>query len=208
MGDRQELPRAALATSKGMDWLSTTPPVASPARLDPTELPAPPSTFADRFALARRDPEFATAIASQVAAPSGEQALSLLGALGMVAFGVFFASLWLGGAPAEMVPIGVIFMVIWLGTAGRGALRAWGTFAAPQRAELACIRSRETLALRRGRRHESDADLQHRVTLELEDGRRLSLQGTDAIIGPLTEDDLGIAYVKGDRLIGFRRLAA
>lgn len=48
------------------------------------------------------------------------------------------------------------------------------------------------------------------VTLELEDGNRLALGGADDVLHTVVEGDCGVAWgqVKGEQLIGFRRLSA
>lgn len=212
MGEAQPLPPAAVVTGKAMTWPAVTTPSGPPAA-DPMTLPAPPSAFRERFALARRAPGFDEAIAAQVAAPHGQMTLSLLAPLGFMAFGLVFMVNWLSLAPAGMALGGVVFLVVWLSITGGMALKAWTTMSAPQQAHLACVRSRETLVTHHTAHHRMHrrgvrTELQHRVMLELEDGRRLSLNGDDSIIGTLVEDDVGVAYVKGERLIGFRRLGA
>ena len=130
-------------------------------------------------------------------------------AVAFMVFGLLFASTWMSQAPGEMQAFGVVFFLVWFGTTGTMAWRAWSAMSAPQVTHLACVRARDTVVSHRHHgKHGSHTTVTQRATLELEDGRRLALTGEDAVVGTLVEDDVGVAYVKGERLVGFRRLQA
>ena len=184
---------------------------AAPAAIDPRALAAPPSEFAARFERARRDPDHAAAMATDVAAPGlGSETFV---PLGFGALGVVFMLTWVSHAPGGMALFGVVFLAVWLGLVWKMAGPALRRFAAPVEKRLAVVRTRSNHIRTTSTRDDDSAqvttrtEVEQRAVLELDDGRRLALGGRDDVMGTLVERELGVAYIKGDHLIGFRRLA-
>lgn len=176
-------------------------PARAPAAIEASALGAPPSVFAERFAAARRDPAFSPAIATQVAAP--RIGMHQIVPACMLVFGLAMMGSVGRGPGAGM---GTLFLVGWCGLVGWFLVRAVRPLLAPSLARLGIVRSCDSHV--RVLRDDDGArsQIEHRVTLELEDGRRVALQGEAAVIATLVEGDLGVAYTRADHLVGFRRL--
>lgn len=126
-------------------------------------------------------------------------------------FGVVFFQVFFADAPGEMAAFGALFAVVWFAIAGTICWRAYNAHGAPVVRHLACVL--DVRSIDRHSQHDHGAQtrvdrVDQQVVLELEDGRRLALGGVDTVVATLVQDDIGVAYVKGQRLVGFRRLAS
>lgn len=186
--------------------LAVTPRDAAALAVSADALPAPPSQHAARFAAARRDPDLAAALQTSIATPASLErarfALPLVGVL---------LACWIAATASHRISPAwsaiVLALLAVCAAVGRQALR---DLRAPYTSALAVVIDRRSgVRVRGGDDVATDHfGLAHRALLELEDGRRLALTGDDAALATLVDGDCGVAYVKGGRLLGFRRLRA
>ena len=115
----------------------------------------------------------------------------------MMVFGACFAVFWMAMAPAFMKVMGGLFFVAWFGILGAQVRRSWRRVAAPTERYLACAIDRGTAARQVSGKHGTRTITEERVTLELEDGRRLALTGAAAVLGTVVDGDVGGAFVTG-----------
>lgn len=171
-------------------------------------LPAPPSTLGPRFAVARRDPDYEGALTTRVHATSDAEVLRIaMGGVAMVLGLVLSRYVFVDGH-GEMTAIGMLFAIVWIVATGTMCWRAYNDLHAPVVSHLAHVLDRRAIVAHHNTEDGVHTTVTQQIILELEDGRRLALGGADAVIATLIQDDIGIAYVKGPRLIGFRRLAS
>ncbi len=126
----------------------------------------------------------------------------------MILFGAVFFTAWMAAGPDEMRIVGVLFMVAWFGTLGAILWRTIAAARAPLAREVAVVvNTRTQLATHRhdGRRHTTTS---YYVTLQGEDGARGEYSVRAPLAGLVTTPDIGVAYVRGRRLLDFRRFDA
>lgn len=194
-GEPRPLPTAVLRPGEGTELA-----IARSGPLTQEALAPPPSSYAEQFAIARRDPACAEALATRVTEPRGAPVL-VLG--GMVLIAILGVALLYKGDGDDRGAGTVPFLLAWGAITALVMRHLLGGVA--QRAALAYVVDRPPL---QSASDLSDAELTSAtVVLELEDGQRLLASGRTAMVGALVTGDCGVAYVNGARLIGFRRLA-
>jgi hypothetical protein len=172
-----------------------------PARVEstPADLGVTRSGFAEQFALARRDPAFARAMEEKAPRlPFGRSlriGASSLGS-GLLTASIFIETL---GAFVLLAVAAALVSALYLATRGRRDLRR---LVAPVVRHVVRVITRHARDSHDG----GHRVLEGRATLELEDGSRIDVGGSDGVMNLVVEGDVGVAFVQHDRLTGFRRL--
>lgn len=162
-------------------------------------------THGERFDAVERHADFAAAMQHT---PKVSVAFGIVAPLVFLAFSCFlFYKLWTDGpAPAGsfavmLVVLPVLFagVILYMLTAGVRFARA------PIERVVAVVVDERTHV-----RRDSDGDrtTTDYATLERRDGNRSEHPTTSQVAGQVTRGDIGVAYLKGKRLVGFRRFAA
>lgn len=175
-----------------------------------TELPRtpaapPPDPIGDaaaRFRALAAHPDLPRLLAATPDVPelSGRTLTSFLALAGFAAVGLFVTLLFfticppLGLLPLALVGFGVYSLSRRLAWTARTPLEAVPALVVDLRARL------QTGA------ESSPAHARHHVTLQLEDGRRVEVECFPSAAEGRRVGDLGVAYLKGDRLASFERL--
>lgn len=179
---------------------------ATRAAAAPPPGPAPEPTIDDRLAAVREHPGFATLMRLEPSV-SGHLAGAGCGVVFMVVFiGVaIFMTAMFQAAPAPMSWFPLLF--VGFGIFGLVSMvRKTSRFAsAPlERAPAQVLDERVAVS---GGGENSSARTTYYVTLVREGGARREYETTGKVAGDVVRDDVGVAYVKGDFLLDFRRVA-
>ena len=122
--------------------------------------------------------------------------LMALGASGFTFFG--FSQFGAAGAPA------LIFVLVPLLMCGMGVMGAIVTARRTRMLAMTAFERRPAL-VRDERSQSGEKSTSHFVTLEFDDGERHEYQVDGRTAGNVALDDVGVAYIKGEFLIDFRR---
>jgi hypothetical protein len=176
--------------------------------------PDPASERAARFERVRATPSFERFLAFRPdsSAVSGALLGPAFFGLAFAGFGVFFIvvsslkSDAFGGAPIGgmfiLIPIG--FVLLGLGMLVASTVK-WRAFtSAPHEAFPALVVAKRTKVV--GQKNGTRTT--YFVTVETERGRRVERPAPDEVYGVVDEDDVGVAYVRGGHLLGFRTVDA
>jgi cytochrome c biogenesis protein CcdA len=172
-----------------------------------------------RFALARRSPDFDHAMEDlPVVSAAGRVFWALLfvaGSLGVFGYCLFLARMLSATAPSkkdelviELVTVGLpLGSGLLLAFAARYLSRQLRFMTAPVESRLALIADERTEVNTHhqsgGRSHSSTS---YFAAVEDESGERQELACGSEVAGSIAPGDVGVAYVKHDELVGFRRL--
>lgn len=164
-------------------------------------------THAERFEAAGRAEGYAAAMAH---APAASSLPGILGPLaGIAGVGVFFGVL-MPPAPASAPPVfkvGKLAMAtIMVGVFAYLLVKGIRFHRAPLERLVAVVLEERTEVREVGKKGRTRSH--YFVTLQRRDGTRRECETSGAVAGQVTRADIGVAYVKGQRLVGFRRLEA
>lgn len=163
-------------------------------------------TQAERFRVVRGHPEYDAAMRHTPSVPTMAGIVFPLIVLAFcVSMVVLNQSELDGGLPMHLkLLIGGVLIGI-IGGAGYALVKGLRFRYAPIYRAIAVVVEQRTVASSRG--NDSPGFTRHFATVELEGGRRVELQCSTAVaFQEVTEGAIGIAYQKGDRLVGFRRI--
>jgi hypothetical protein len=177
------------------------------AGLPRPEAPPPPSPFGDvpaRFAALREHADYQAALAetpsdtAQVLKLGGGIAFLLIFVMIAGFMSVIFLSVCppLGLVPVGILIVGVIGLVQHMAKASR--------FSSAELSRVPALVVDERTTISGG--GDSPSRTQEHVTLEFEDGRRQEYDATGKLAGLVTAGDMGVAFLRADVLLEFRRI--
>lgn len=175
-------------------------PIASPPPSSPT-----PPTVEERLAAIREQADFATWMRHSPSM-TGHVAGTGVAVVFLVVFiGVaIFMTTMFQMAPAPMSYFPLLFVAF--GIFGLfSVLKKSASFAKSPLERTPAHVLDERVSVSGGGKN-SSASTAYYVTLTREDGNRQEFQTTGKIAGVITRDDVGVAYVKGEHLLDFRRV--
>ncbi len=162
-------------------------------------------TDAERFDAVEADPDFHAAMAHEPRVPT---LAYLISSATMLAFSLVFAVTSLAlliGFPAP-----VVFKALWIAMTGvfvalglGTVARAWRYHAAPiQRFVAIVVGTRTQIS---GSGSDGSTTTTYFATLQSRDGTRTEYHAIGSVVGLVAAGDIGVAYVKSQTLVSFRR---
>lgn len=162
------------------------------------------SSLDTRFARAQRLPAYQDAMVASPDAPSG--IVELLAPIAMGVFGVYFFREFRAHASGDLARFGLLVIVAWSGALAWLLTSAIRYQAAPlERIVVVVIDERTAIS---GGRDRQPIRTRYHVTLQRDDGQRFERVCPEHLSRLIVPGDLGVAYVKHDRLVDFARLEA
>ncbi|MCE9577763.1 MAG: DUF2500 domain-containing protein [Deltaproteobacteria bacterium] len=126
----------------------------------------------------------------------------------MMLFGVVFFTFFMSGAPRDMQLFGGAFMVVWFGILGYALWRVIRVARAPLERVIAVVVNQRTSVSSHRHDQHRHTSTSYYVTLQREDGDRAEYTVGGGLAGLVSDADIGVAYVKQDLLLDFRRFDA
>jgi len=171
-------------------------------------LPARDLTIDERFEALARHPDVPRILASPAPSGAGE----IAGGVGGAVFGIIFAGIAVfimsiassAEAPAFFMIFVLIFIVVGVLAAG-GSLFKTAKFASAPLRKLGSLVADERTVVSGGGK-DSSASTTYYVLLQFRDGQRAEYRAPDRVAGKVAPGDLGIAFLRGNVLLDFRRV--